>query len=616
MSYAGYNYRATAGLVTDGPGEVAVTDASGDYWGSAVAMEDNGAGDRHTAGAVRQANAEVRWKDYPLPNGPGAYDVTVAIGQGYESFGQYVRLFEAVENGELRFAVTPGYAAEGGYYDANGTRFADRAAYAAGAQPKRVTFTTAVARLQLGAAGEPGFNGQTRLGHLGFTYAGPTPTVTECAVGPGTAPRLRRNETQAFTRTFAGANSPTGAGTWTCTGGTLSDITASGCTFTKNAASPTYSVRWTSNETPAKYAEVSGMRRATVQGVTVSPNPQHVPAGASQLFTATVTGLDNPPQDVTWQASGGGISSGGQFNAGGTLGAYAVQATSVDDTAVSGSAGGNIITPPSGVTPAIRLREGTTPLTEGATLAGAGRRVGTGVVDRYLLLDNNAGREEELLGLAVALSASTSWLALTLDDTVAPAILRVRTTSPSAAQAGQPDVVVTVSSTVVGVASRTFVVPGAVDATPTTDQKVDALAAVLARLEPQIAVMFGYALPESGITAAAATAIQTTPATIQAGAIDAIAEGARTKLERAGSPVQTAAGGFVAPRAALPALPPVDGATLEQMVRFLYAAARHTTRAPGNNTQALMQADGVTPLAVRAQGVTGGVTVETVQAPT
>lgn len=53
----------------------------------------------------------------------------------------------------------------------------------------------------------------------------------------------------------------------------------------------------------------------TVTSVTVSPSAPSVAGGASQTFTATVTGTNSPAQTVTWTASAGSITSGGVFTA-------------------------------------------------------------------------------------------------------------------------------------------------------------------------------------------------------------------------------------------------------------------------------------------------------------
>ena len=70
--------------------------------------------------------------------------------------------------------------------------------------------------------------------------------------------------------------------------------------------------------------------------VSISPVIATVSAGATQQFTATVTGASN--NAVTWTASGGTVSSAGLYTAGTTAGAFTVTATSVQDTTKSASA--------------------------------------------------------------------------------------------------------------------------------------------------------------------------------------------------------------------------------------------------------------------------------------
>src|ERR1700735_4514208 len=79
----------------------------------------------------------------------------------------------------------------------------------------------------------------------------------------------------------------------------------------------------------------SGSPISPPQVVTVSipPGPYSVAAGAKQQFSATVTGTTNTL--VTWTATGGAISSTGDYTAGGSAGDFSVTATSVADTSKS-----------------------------------------------------------------------------------------------------------------------------------------------------------------------------------------------------------------------------------------------------------------------------------------
>ena len=71
-------------------------------------------------------------------------------------------------------------------------------------------------------------------------------------------------------------------------------------------------------------------------GITITPAMVIISPGATQQFTATVTGVSNSA--VTWAATAGTISSAGVLTAGSTPGTFTVTATSVDNPAQSASA--------------------------------------------------------------------------------------------------------------------------------------------------------------------------------------------------------------------------------------------------------------------------------------
>ena len=77
--------------------------------------------------------------------------------------------------------------------------------------------------------------------------------------------------------------------------------------------------------------------------VTVIPTSASPVEGASQQFSASVTGSSNTA--VTWSATGGTISSTGLYVAGSTAGNYTVTATSVADTTKSAQASVTITAP-------------------------------------------------------------------------------------------------------------------------------------------------------------------------------------------------------------------------------------------------------------------------------
>jgi hypothetical protein len=70
--------------------------------------------------------------------------------------------------------------------------------------------------------------------------------------------------------------------------------------------------------------------------LTVSPNSASLRAGQQTQFTTTVSGTTNTA--VTWTASGGTVTSGGQYTAPSSAGTYTVTATSVADATKFASA--------------------------------------------------------------------------------------------------------------------------------------------------------------------------------------------------------------------------------------------------------------------------------------
>ncbi|MBV9146090.1 MAG: choice-of-anchor D domain-containing protein, partial [Acidobacteria bacterium] len=78
--------------------------------------------------------------------------------------------------------------------------------------------------------------------------------------------------------------------------------------------------------------------------IAIAPTTASLMVGATQQFTATVTGTSNTA--VTWTASGGTVTTGGLYTAPNTAGTYTVTATSVADTTKSGSATVTVTAPP------------------------------------------------------------------------------------------------------------------------------------------------------------------------------------------------------------------------------------------------------------------------------
>ena len=81
----------------------------------------------------------------------------------------------------------------------------------------------------------------------------------------------------------------------------------------------------------------------TTTAVSISPTSVSLAAGATQQFTASVTGTTNTA--VTWSATGGTVTSSGLYTAPGTAGTYQVTATSQANTSVSATAAVTVTIP-------------------------------------------------------------------------------------------------------------------------------------------------------------------------------------------------------------------------------------------------------------------------------
>lgn len=135
--------------------------------------------------------------------------------------------------------------------------------------------------------------------------------------------------TQQFTANVTGTTNT--SVNWSATGGTVSYMGY----YTAPSLTGTYKVTATSAADSTKSASAVVTVKAPVS-VAISPTSASLSAGASQQFTANVSGTSNTA--VTWSASGGTISSTGLYIAPSTTGTYTVTATSVADTTKSASA--------------------------------------------------------------------------------------------------------------------------------------------------------------------------------------------------------------------------------------------------------------------------------------
>jgi hypothetical protein len=164
----------------------------------------------------------------------------------------------------------------------------------------------------------------------------------------------------------------------------------------------------------------------TVSGVTVNPSSASVARGGTYLFTATVTGTNNPAQTVTWAVTGGGagtsISNGfltvAAIEPAATL---TIRATSTVDTSKSNTAS---VT----VTGDIVTVSGVTVSPQGATVDKGGTRLFTAVVNgtnnpaqtvTWAVTGGGAGTSINANGLlTIALNESAATLTVRATSTV------------------------------------------------------------------------------------------------------------------------------------------------------------------------------------------------------
>ena len=187
----------------------------------------------------------------------------------------------------------------------------------------------------------------------------PTPGSTAVSVTPHSSSVATAGKEQ-FSATVTG-NTNT-AVTWSASGGT---ITAAGL-FTAPSAAGTYTVSATSqaDNTKSDVATVTVTSSAptptppppTPVSVVISPKIINLATGATQQFTALVSGTTNTA--VTWTASAGTISAAGLYTAPASAGTPTVTATSVADktktasaTILVGGAGSTLAQAAAGLTP-------------------------------------------------------------------------------------------------------------------------------------------------------------------------------------------------------------------------------------------------------------------------
>jgi uncharacterized protein YjdB len=164
----------------------------------------------------------------------------------------------------------------------------------------------------------------TKSASATVTVTSPTSAVS-VAINPSTTSVLTGGTVQ-FSAVVSGSTNT--AVTWSTTGGTVSTAGL----YTASSVTGSFTVTATSVADPTKFASAQVTVTTTV-GITVSPTSVSLQGGATQQFTAAVTGSTNT--SVTWSTSGGVVSSTGVYTAPSTAGTYTVTATSVADNTKS-----------------------------------------------------------------------------------------------------------------------------------------------------------------------------------------------------------------------------------------------------------------------------------------
>gem|GEM_PF-375965 len=149
---------------------------------------------------------------------------------------------------------------------------------------------------------------------------------------------LAPGEMYAFTARVTGT--PENDVTWSVVGGSANGTITSTGIYTAPSRSGTYTISATSVEDVTR----SGTAKVVVSSgivVDIAPSVWTMATGGTYIFTAQVTGTSGS-KNVTWSVVGGSangiITSEGVYTAPATPGTYTITATSVEDSAKSGTA--------------------------------------------------------------------------------------------------------------------------------------------------------------------------------------------------------------------------------------------------------------------------------------
>ena len=237
----------------------------------------------------------------------------------------------------------------------------------------------------------------------------PQPAVT---VSPSTAV-VNRGGTETFTAsvTGIGIGNPPQTVTWTVEGGGAgTSINASGLlTVASNEPASSLTVRAASTFNTAVSGTAAVTIPPTITSVTVSPSTAVLNRGGTETFTATVIGIGNPTQTVTWTVEGGG--AGTSINASGLLtvasnepaSSLTVRATSTFNTAVSGMVAVGVLQPNPLPIDMVRINPGSVTPIGGSTITiTAGFYIGRHQVTQHQWQEVMAGNNNYI-------SATPSW---------------------------------------------------------------------------------------------------------------------------------------------------------------------------------------------------------------
>ena len=152
---------------------------------------------------------------------------------------------------------------------------------------------------------------------------------------------LQTGRQQQFVAVVSGLSNP--VVTWTASGGTINDAglytaPSSGGTYTvtAKAASSRRRSTWAVVTSDSAVVSVTLPPVTSATQVSISPTAASLQTGATQQFSALVTGTTNTA--VTWSASGGTITANGLYTAPATAATYKITAVSGADTTKSASA--------------------------------------------------------------------------------------------------------------------------------------------------------------------------------------------------------------------------------------------------------------------------------------